>query len=401
MIPGAPAARSHAIAVGDTIISIDGVGVDSSTPTATVVALLLGDDSAKTTVQLNVRHGDKSQRHVELGRMPITAIFHRKRLFELFCEIQDVLSDTVRLAVSSGEGSHATSTADPGLIDPVNSHGAGPQSHRLQTFAQNFHIHGKLTMFVGEAINLWTRMVEEEDQRMEFAQHQWDADICHLQEVLSKLKGLMLVAAEERENADMERAETEACIDAMQDELAEHSDLLRVRLDKIRELEALLVDAQPTLQAETTPLPKDQGVAFDQPSLYIATVASDHEAEVAQAAELHNAEMVAQLAQAAALEQKYQEERLRLKENAAELKRKLDNTEIERDNMRDKINCLQNAVEANNAQEDSGDEYAPIIKSKKSRMQRLAPKPPQVFATFVCCEIVFCDSAHRRYIGLQ
>jgi C-terminal processing protease CtpA/Prc len=72
LLPGAPAARSRQMAVGDHIIAVDDMSTLLLGSDVAIGTLLLGSDVAGSTVQLRLRsQRDHVERDVVLERMPV------------------------------------------------------------------------------------------------------------------------------------------------------------------------------------------------------------------------------------------------------------------------------------------------------------------------------------------
>ena len=256
LMPGAPAARSHQIALGDRIVSIDGRAVGAVQKSAAISAQLLGSDTAGSKVQLRLRQRDNSERDVVLERMPLFSIQHRKRLFEIFCILRGVLGDAEVTAVEAGAAADGDDGPSPegaagrypaaGQNDPVTSdrphtppgeppsHWTSPAPHRSPSAPAADQTRSLLAKAAAEGVELWTLMVEEEDTRADMVRTGLEAGVHRLQDVLARLAG-----AVQRETETLS-----SCIEAQQTELSELSDALRNASATTAELRSKLMQAE-------------------------------------------------------------------------------------------------------------------------------------------------------------
>jgi hypothetical protein len=249
LMPGAPAARSHQIALGDRIVSIDGRAVGVVQKSADISAQLLGSDTAGSKVQLRMRQRDNSERDVVLERMPLFSIHHRKRLFEIFCILKGEsfqLQAPVPSASPEGAAGRypAAGQNDPVTPDrprtPTPTPGeppykfTSPAQHCSPSAPAADQTRSLLAKVAVEGVELWTLMVEEEDTRADMVKTGLEAGVHRLQDVLARL-----ACAVQRETGTLS-----SCIEAQQTELSELSDALRNTSTATAELRSKLMQAE-------------------------------------------------------------------------------------------------------------------------------------------------------------
>ena len=249
VMPGAPAARSHQIALGDRIVSIDGRAVGAVQKSADISAQLLGSDTAGSKVQLRLRQRDNSERDVVLERMPVFSIHHRKRLFEIFCILRgESFQLQAPVPSASPEGAAGRYPA-AGQNDPVTpdrprtptpapgeppSKFTSPAPHRSPSAPAADQTRSLLAKAAVEGVELWTLMVEEEDTRADMVKTGLEAGVHRLQDVLGRLASVV----------QRERETLSSCIEAQQTELSELSDALRNASATTAELRSKLMQAE-------------------------------------------------------------------------------------------------------------------------------------------------------------
>ncbi len=243
LMPGAPAARSHQIALGDLIVSIDGHAVGAEQQSAAISAQLLGSDTAGSKVQLRLRQRDNSEREVVLERMPLCSMHQRKRLFEIFCILKGESSQLqAPVPSASPEGAAAGRYPAAGQNDQVTRPRTPPSQFsslpstppRPRTAPAADQRRSQLAKAAVEGMELWTLMVEEEDTRADMVRAGLEAGVHRLQDVLARLAG-----AVQRETETLS-----SCIEAQQTELSELSDALRNASATTTELRSKLIQAE-------------------------------------------------------------------------------------------------------------------------------------------------------------
>jgi hypothetical protein len=280
MLPGAPAARSKRIALGDAIRAVDGTRIDGRLRNTEGVhhltQLIIGDDLPGSMVDLELlRRADGTPFHVKLERMPTSDIReHRKHLFEILCKMKSLAKGPVShpqpsarpspVSRSTNSSPSRVSAASPRLSEepasantnttprpctppPLDEDSANQwavsnptaENGVLPAVAPESDAASKNAsiQLLDEALMLWGQMVEEEDTRAEQLL-ECRNELDNLENIFQNVKQLPNVrdaerysteeAAEVNEVVDDE-ADLKLCLEQQQRELGDLALSLRGR----------------------------------------------------------------------------------------------------------------------------------------------------------------------------
>ena len=271
LLPGAPAARSRQIAVGDHIIAVDDISTLLLGSDVAIGTLLLGSDVAGSTVQLRLRsQRDHLERDVVLERMPVSSIHHRKRLFEIFCILQDVSAQLQAPATESPfrrplpatPGSAGASPGAPAAVQhgssaagaaavrrprtpsPTPSPTRGAHSPSTSTPPAPDQIRSRLVKAVEEGVKLWSLMVEEEDARTDRVRECCEAGaLARAEAALARLSDSVQCYAADTQKLESclasQQAELSDLCNALRDASAKHTLLEKEKGEAVSQLAAL------------------------------------------------------------------------------------------------------------------------------------------------------------------